>query len=169
MLSKESKYNDAWRVLLQDSILSVMASLLALLLVRWLTAAMPGFSWILARWLGFALAASLTGFLTTQCYRYVRRYATIRSLGHVTLAIVVKELLLVVALLLRLMPGLTAVTLPRFTVATFSLLLDQVTPGLAVPAGRTVALSVFVVSPFSSVSAVTTLSPSLIVTSEALS
>ena len=108
MPPKAEKYHDSRRVLLQDSILSVLASLLAVLLMRWLTSAVPGFVSIVLRWLGFALVASLAGFFATGCYRYVRRYATIRSLGHVVLAIFVKELLLAVVLLVRLVPSSSA-------------------------------------------------------------
>ena len=104
MSSKEPKYNDSRRVLLQDSILSVLASLLAILLLRWLTGEMLGFVSIVLRWVVFALAASLVGFFTTKCFRFVRRYATIRSLGHVVLAIIIKELLLAVILLVQLVP-----------------------------------------------------------------
>ena len=98
------KYNDSRKVLLQDSILSVLASLLSILLVRWLTEGVPGFVSIVLRWMGCALVASLLGFFATGCYRYVRRYATIRSLGHVVLAIIIKEILLLVALGIRFVP-----------------------------------------------------------------
>lgn len=98
------KYNDSRKVLLQDSILSVLASLLSILLVRWLTEGVPGFVSIVLRWMGCALVASLLGFFATGCYRYVRRYATIRSLGHVVLAIVIKEILLLVAMGIRFVP-----------------------------------------------------------------
>lgn len=105
MAEKDSKYVDSRTVLLQDSILSVLASLLAFLLIRWVTEPISGFTSIVLQWLGYALAASLIGFFSTGCYRFVRRFATIRSLGHVALAIVVKELLLGVVLLLRLIPS----------------------------------------------------------------
>lgn len=104
----QEEYHDSRKVLLQDSILSVLASLLSVLLIRWLTAAVPGFVSIVLRWLGCAFVASLVGFFTTNCYRYVRRYATIRSLGHVVMAIVVKEILLAVVLLIRIIPSLSA-------------------------------------------------------------
>ena len=110
MPDKDSKYVDSRMVLLQDSILSVLASLLAFLLLRWLTEPILGFTTLVLRWLGCALVASLIGYLATGCYRFVRRYATIRSLGHVALAIVVKELLLGVVLLLHFVPVSSAIT-----------------------------------------------------------
>ena len=107
-MSDPTKYNDSRKVLLLDSVLSVLASLLALLLLRWLTSAVPGFITIVLQWIGCALIASLAGFFITGCYHYVRRYATIRSLGHIVLAIGIKEVILTVALLLRLVPVTTA-------------------------------------------------------------
>lgn len=107
-MSDPTKYNDSRKVLLLDSVLSVLASLLALLLLRWLTSAVPGFISIVLRWIGFSLVASLAGFFITGCYHYVRRFATIRSLGHVVLAVVAKEAILAVVLLLRLLPSTTA-------------------------------------------------------------
>lgn len=107
-MSDPTKYNDSRKVLLLDSVLSVLASLLALLLLRWLTSAVPGFISIVLRWIGFSLVASLAGFFITGCYHYVRRFATIRSLGHVVLAVVAKEAILAVVLLLRLVPMTTA-------------------------------------------------------------
>lgn len=107
-MSDPTQYNDSRKVLLLDSVLSVMASLLSLLLLRWLTSAVPGFISLVLRWIGYALVASLAGFFITGCYHYVRRFATIRSLGHIVLAISVKELILALVLLLRLVPMTTA-------------------------------------------------------------
>ncbi len=97
---KNSNYRDIRKVLMQDSILSVLGSLLAFLLLRWLMEAQPGFTRIVLLWLLCAFVASLVGFFSTQCYRHVRRFATVRSLGKLEAAIVVKELLLVVVILL---------------------------------------------------------------------
>lgn len=116
-----TKYLDSRKVLLQDSILSVLASLLSILLLRWLAGEVPGFVTVVLRWMGCALAASLAGFFTTGCYHYVRRYATIRSLGHVVLAIVVKELILAAVLLLRLVPVGSAMTALSLLLADFLL------------------------------------------------
>lgn len=109
-MPSSEKYNDSRTVLLQDSILSVLASLLALLLMRWLTSAVPGFTTIVLQWMGCSLGASLIGFFATGSYRFVRRYATIRLLAHVVLAIVVKEILLAVVLVLHVVPVASAMT-----------------------------------------------------------
>ena len=103
-MTAPTKYNDSRQVLLQDSILSVLASLLAILLVRWLTTPVLGFTTIVLRWIGCALVASLIGFFATGSYRFVRRFPTIRLLGHVVLAIVVKEALLALVLVFRFVP-----------------------------------------------------------------
>lgn len=102
--SLDKKYNDKWRVLLQDSILSVLASLLSLLLVRWLTEPISGFTTLLFKWMGFSLVASLVGFLVVDTYHAVRRYATIRTMGKVVLAILIKEVLLALVLIFGLLP-----------------------------------------------------------------
>lgn len=120
-MPEQTKYNDSRRVLLQDSILSVLASLLSILLLRWLTGEVPGFVTIVLRWIGCSLVASLAGFFATGCYRYVRRYATIRSLGHVVLAIVVKEAVLAVLLLLRFVPAASAMMALSLLLADFLL------------------------------------------------
>ena len=120
-MPEQTKYNDSRRVLLQDSILSVLASLLSILLLRWLAGEVPGFISIVLRWIGFALVASLAGFFATGCYHYVRRYATIRSLGHVVLGIVVKEAVLAGVLLLRLIPVATAMMALSLLLADFLL------------------------------------------------
>ena len=118
MPDSSEKYNDARRVLLQDSILSVLASLLALLLVRWLTEPIPGFTRMILIWMGCALVASLVGFLAAGSYRAVRRYATVRSMGKVVVAIFVKEVLLALVLLVRL------VSVPTVIMGVFLLLAD---------------------------------------------
>ena len=120
-MPEQTKYNDSRRVLLQDSILSVLASLLSILLLRWLTGEVPGFVSIVLRWIGCSLVASLAGYFATGCYRYVRRYATIRSLGHVVLAIVVKEAVLAVLLLLRFVPAASAMMALSLLLADFLL------------------------------------------------
>ena len=120
-MPEQTKYNDSRRVLLQDSILSVLASLLSILLLRWLTGEVPGFVTIVLRWIGCSLVASLAGYFATGCYRYVRRYATIRSLGHVVLAIVVKEAVLAVLLLLRFVPAASAMMALSLLLADFLL------------------------------------------------
>lgn len=104
MSRKRKKYVQTWRVLLHDSFLSLLSSLLALLLTRWLISAVPGFSSIMLKWLGSVLAASLAAFFVTGSYRYVRRYATLLSLGRLMGAVVVKELLLLGILLLHWVP-----------------------------------------------------------------
>ncbi len=104
---RNEKFKDSRKVLLQDSILSVLASLLAILLMRWLTEPQPEFTHTVVRWLVCSLAASLGGFLISRSYRYVRRSVTVRSLGKVVVAIVIKELLLGIVLLLHILPSLS--------------------------------------------------------------
>ena len=97
-------YNDKRRVLLQDSILSVLASLLSLLLVRWLNEATPGFTHWLFIWIGCSAVASLAGFLLAGSYHAVRRYATVRSMGKVVVAVLIKVVLLSLVLIFKVIP-----------------------------------------------------------------
>ena len=140
---QERKYNDKWRVLFQDSIISVLSSLLAFLLVRWLTEPVPRFSLLLAKWLGFALVASLVGFLIADSYRAVRRYATLRSMGKVVLAVFIKEALLALVLIFGLVPSgsvimATRISSPYRLIAMFKALAMVGSPsrGSAVPESR---------------------------------
>ena len=78
-------------VLLQDTALSVAATLLAVLMVRWLSDPIPGFSAILFRWLGASLVFSVAGFCLAGSQRLVQRYATVRSSIRLLWAILLKE------------------------------------------------------------------------------
>ena len=66
-------------VLLQDTALSVAATLLSVLLVRWLSDPIPGFSAILFRWLGASLVLTVASLWLVGSQRLVQRYATVRS------------------------------------------------------------------------------------------
>jgi len=81
-------------ILFQDMILSIMASLLSILIVRWVSEAIPGFTVIALKWLMFSLVFSLIGFLVTQSHKVVRRWATMGSITRLMWAIVIKEALL---------------------------------------------------------------------------
>ena len=94
----KSKYTGSKWILIQDCILSLIASLFAILLVRWLSEPMPGFTWTVMKWLSGSLAGSLIGFLATGSWKIVRRYSTLRSTGYAILAILIKEIVLILFL-----------------------------------------------------------------------
>ena len=87
-------------VLLQDTLLSVAATLLAVLLVRWLSDPIPGFSYVVLRFVGASLILSILGFLAAGSIQQVVRYATARASLRLLWAILLKELGLVVCVLL---------------------------------------------------------------------
>ena len=86
-------------ILLQDSVLCVLASLLSILLVRSLSEPIPGFSSIVWRYLGFALAGALLGGLLSGLWRIEAHRMNSSALGKILLFIFVKEIVLVAVLL----------------------------------------------------------------------
>lgn len=97
----EKKINKSWFLLAMDTALSVLSSLLAILLVRWLSHPVFGFSHYVLIWLLMSLAFSLVGFLTQRSYRIALEYATLRSIGKISASILIKELLMLVFILVN--------------------------------------------------------------------
>ena len=94
MVDKSKEYRSARLILLQDTGMMSLASLAAILLVRWLSEPIPGFTFIVLEWVGIALVASLLGILITGSHRSVRRYMTVRSTAKIVGAILFKEVAL---------------------------------------------------------------------------
>ena len=86
-------------VFLQDLLLSLLASLLTILMVRWLSEPIPGFTVLVFKWLAVSIVGMSTGMLLTSSYKEVRSFATVRSMAKTGLTILVKEALFGVALL----------------------------------------------------------------------
>ena len=93
-IDKSKEYRSARLILLQDTGMMALASLAAVLLVRWLSEPIPGFTFMVLDWVGFALVAALVGILLTGAHKSVRRYATVRSISKVVLSILFKEVVL---------------------------------------------------------------------------
>ena len=91
---KEKDFTSPRFILLQDCALSLVASLLSILLVRWLSDPIPGFTLSVAKWLLTALAGSLIGFIATGSWRNVRRYFTLSASSKAILAIIIKAIFL---------------------------------------------------------------------------
>ena len=117
-------YARARAILFQDVVISLLASLLSILLVRWLSDPIWGFTLVVAKWLGAALVGTVAGVLVSGCYKDVRRHATVRSLAKTLVAIAMKEAVLLVALLTRL------VVLPAPVFGLLALLSDLLLTGL---------------------------------------
>ena len=105
-------------VLLQDCGLSVLSSLLSLLLVRWLSEPIPGFTGLMLVWLGCSLVASFAGEVIAGGHKVVRRWATVRSSARLIEGVIFKEVLLVIVLL----SGL--VRLPSAAYSVLAILMD---------------------------------------------
>ncbi len=89
------RYTSERLVLLQDMILSLLASLLSILLVRWLAEPIPGFTTLVLHWLIAALIGSLLGILISGLARVIRRYLSYSTVSKVLLTILVKEMFMV--------------------------------------------------------------------------
>ena len=92
-------YGSKRLTVLQDTTLSLLGSLLSVLLVRWLSEPVPGFTRLVLLWLGVSLAGSLAGLLATGSARAVRRYVSTRAVLRLSCAVLVKEAVLTTALL----------------------------------------------------------------------
>ena len=84
--------------LVQDILLSLLASLVSILVIRWISEPIPGYTAIVLRWLVAALVGTVPGILISGCSHDVKKYATVRSIARVIAAILIKEAVLVVAL-----------------------------------------------------------------------
>ena len=92
------KYAGTGFLLLQDAVLSCAASLLSVLLVRWLSEPISGFSSLVLLWVGLALAGTLVGTLASGSHRVVRRWATLSSSWRLVRTIIIKESVLTLVL-----------------------------------------------------------------------
>ena len=88
--------------LIQDIVLSLLASLISILVIRWISEPIPGYTAIVLKWLAAALVGTVPGILISGCSRDVKKYATVRSIARVITAIFIKEAVLVVALVVGL-------------------------------------------------------------------
>ena len=123
-MGDKNKYTGPRMILVQDCILSLIASLLSILLVRWLSEPMPGFTVNVLRWLASALVGSLIGFLTSGSWKVVRRYFTFRSSGKAVLSILIKDVVLALVLVIGF------VKLPTVAYGVLAVMTDFILTGL---------------------------------------
>lgn len=93
-------YNRSWLVLVQDCALSVVASLFAILMCRWLSDPTPGFTAIVLRWLGMSAVFSLISVAVSGSHKDIRRWTNAKTTGRLLLAVLIKDILLLLAILL---------------------------------------------------------------------
>lgn len=113
--------------LVRDLILSVSASLFALLLLRWVTAPIGGFTDLLFKWLGLSLVASGVAFITSKYYKRDRDVVSRGSLLNLVIAVFIKDVILAVCLMASLVvfPEVSEAVLLIFTDILFTLLICQ--------------------------------------------
>ena len=121
-------------VLLQDTLLSVAATLLSVLLVRWLSEPIPRFSSIVFRFVGASLVLSILGFLAAGSIQQVIRYATARASMRLLWAVLLKELGLTLCIVLG------WISLPSTVFVVMALLADFVLSMLLLLGARFMAI-----------------------------
>ena len=87
-------------VFLLDMIISLMASLAAVLLVRFVSEPFGNLSRFILLWLMLSAAASALAFWLTKTYKIVIRHSSYKSIGKIIAAVLCKEILLGIAVLL---------------------------------------------------------------------
>jgi len=85
-------------ILLLDLSVSLIASTLAILFVRWQVHAVVDFQFYFLIWLGASIVASLIGFFFLGTHKVVIRHSTVKSVGKLSYATLVKEIVLSVFL-----------------------------------------------------------------------
>ncbi|MBR5670678.1 MAG: hypothetical protein IKX11_02350, partial [Bacteroidales bacterium] len=104
--------------MLQDTLLSGVASLLSVLLVRWLSDPISGFTFLVLTWTAIAIAATVAGVLVSGSHKVMRRWATLSSSRRVLGAVFFKEIVLILVLAAGL------VRLPSPALAVLAILSD---------------------------------------------
>lgn len=98
MFREDHNDNNAYQksslILFQDCSLCVFASVLALLLVRWVSDPEWGFTILALKWAGCSLVASFAGIFISGSHKVVRRYATVKSSVRLIWAVSIKEIIL---------------------------------------------------------------------------
>ena len=105
-------------VFAQDMALSLLGSLLAVLVVRWLSDPIPSFVSHLVQWLLSGLVGIVAGLLISGSWKAVRNYMTLKAAAKAAYATLIKGVVLTLALLFGI------VRMPSPALATTALLLD---------------------------------------------
>ena len=132
--NSNGEYKSASLILFQDCALSVISSLLAILLIRWLTGPIANFNTDVYIWLSASLGGSLLGILVSSSHRMVRRWVRFRSSFKLVKAIFIKEVVMVLILIFR------AVTIPSLESAVLVILADTLLTSIVLFYIRLVAI-----------------------------
>lgn len=101
---KSESFASNWIILVLDLVISTVASLFAVLLMRWVSAPIYGFQYYILIWLLLSLVASAASFFILKTYRLVIRYTTFLSTGKLAIASLLKEVILSVFVFSGLLP-----------------------------------------------------------------
>lgn len=114
LFKKQGDFASNWMIMLLDLGLSTVASLIGILLMRWMSEPFFGFQRFTVLWLLFSIVASFAGFYMMKTYRIVIRYSNFNAISSLTKATIIKELLLGVFIALNLI-GSTHIRIDIFT------------------------------------------------------
>lgn len=90
--------NEPYLVLVMDLAISLLASLFAILIIRWFAKPIPEFFNHVLIWLGLSAIFSVLGFLIVGSHKVSLVYSTIRTTGKLVAAVLIKEILLIVCI-----------------------------------------------------------------------
>lgn len=121
----KTPYSSTRVILLEDSALSVLASLFSIMLIRWLSGPTPEFSTTVLLWTLASLFGSTLGFILFKCHKVVRRHASVRSLARIVGAVGVKLFIMCLVQLVGL------VEFPDLTCSILAVLVDMIITGVA--------------------------------------
>lgn len=105
-------------VLFQDLTLSMAASLLAILMVRWLSNPMSEFSTRVLLWVVFAVVGTFVGALFSGLWKLDVRYLNLTTISRIAMSVVFKEVLMVLVLVTGL------VDLPSLVICFLTMTVD---------------------------------------------
>lgn len=91
----------SWAIALSDCSLSIFASLISIMLIRWLTEPVYGFSGHVLWWVAYSFVISIIMVLLTRTHMVVIHHASFKSTGRLALAAIFKVAVLLVLLLTR--------------------------------------------------------------------
>ena len=103
-------------ILFQDMTLSALGSLLSLLLVRWISEPISGFSFIVLLWVGFSIIFTLSGILLSGSHKVISRYISYRMSERLVYTMAVKEIGMTVICA----AGLVAIPNPALKIAAIA-------------------------------------------------
>ena len=110
---------------LLDTVLSAMGSLAAILAMRSVSEAIPGFIGIVAVWVGAAIVLSALGFFFTRSGNVVTQYASLRGYSRLGNAMLIKEVGMTVLILIGL------IRLPSIPLTLVAVLADIISTAAA--------------------------------------